>query len=302
MLKSSKWALTAGILLASLILSACQGPQVQVPVTVVVKESQVVEQTSVVKETQVVNQTQMVEVTTAPAGAFTTPHPILSDLKVRQAIAYCTDRKALIKSVYPFLDDANQAKLLMDTNIPSVSWAAYDGPEVQKYPFDADKGKALLADAGWTDPDGDGVLNNAAGDSLSLHFTTTSAAFRQTWGAVFVSNMADCGIQIIPLYAPASWWFGSTTGLRRRDFELGAFAWVGESDPKGQTLYACNQIPFPDNGWAGQNYDGLVQPDRQRRDQRRQQHLYQGRAYRAVQDFPDRVRQGHDQPAGLPAR
>ena len=256
MRKSNKWALTAGILLASLILTACQGQQVQVPVTVVVKETQVVEQTSIVKETQVVNQTQVVEVTTAPAGAFTKPHPFLGDLKVRQAIAYCTDRRALIKSVYPFLSDDDQTKLLMDTNIPAVSWAAYDGPEVQKYPFDAEKGKALLADAGYTDPDGDGVLNNAAGDALSLHFTTTSAAFRQTWGAVFVSNMKDCGIQIVPLYAPASWWFGSTTGLRRRDFELGAFAWVGESDPKGQTLYACNQIPFPDNGWAGQNAMG----------------------------------------------
>ncbi len=55
---------------------------------------------------------------------------------------------------------------------------------------------------------------------------------------------------------PGSWWFGSSTGLRHRDFELGAYAWVGETDPKGQTLYACNQIPLPDNGWAGQNYMG----------------------------------------------
>src|SRR4029079_8214360 len=103
---------------------------------------------------------QVVEVTTAPAGAFTTPHPILSDLKVRQAIAYCTDRRALIKSVYPFLSDDDQTKLLMDTNIPAVSWAAYDGPEVQKYPFDAEKGKALLAEAGFTAAGGDTGLSN----------------------------------------------------------------------------------------------------------------------------------------------
>ncbi len=55
---------------------------------------------------------------------------------------------------------------------------------------------------------------------------------------------------------PASWWFGDTTGLARRDFELGGYAWVGESDPKGRTLYACNQIPLPSNGWEGQNYMG----------------------------------------------
>ncbi|HUG34279.1 MAG TPA: ABC transporter substrate-binding protein, partial [Anaerolineales bacterium] len=57
-------------------------------------------------------------------------------------------------------------------------------------------------------------------------------------------------------HAPASWWFGDTTGLARRDFELGAFAWVGEADPDVQTLYACDQIPLPSNGWSGQNYMG----------------------------------------------
>jgi ABC-type transport system substrate-binding protein len=37
---------------------------------------------------------------------------------------------------------------------------------------------------------------------------------------------------------------------------LGAFAWVGQADPGGQTLYACDQIPFPENGWEGQNAMG----------------------------------------------
>ncbi|HXF62849.1 MAG TPA: ABC transporter substrate-binding protein, partial [Caldilineaceae bacterium] len=55
---------------------------------------------------------------------------------------------------------------------------------------------------------------------------------------------------------PASWWFGDTTGLARRQFELGAYAWVGQTNPAGQTLYACNQIPTPANNWEGQNYMG----------------------------------------------
>jgi len=55
---------------------------------------------------------------------------------------------------------------------------------------------------------------------------------------------------------PASWFFGSTTGLQRRDFEIAGFGWTGQADPSGQTLYACNQIPQPSNNWQGQNYMG----------------------------------------------
>ena len=38
------------------------------------------------------------------SGATATPHPILSDVRVRQAIAYCTDKAGLLASVYPSFD------------------------------------------------------------------------------------------------------------------------------------------------------------------------------------------------------
>jgi len=249
MLKSKKWALLAGFMLVSLILAACQPQQVEVPVTVVVEQTKEV-------QVQVVQTVEVALPTAAPVLSYTTPHPILSDVRMRQAIAYCTNRPELIKSVYPFLNEEEQQNLLMNTNISRDSWANYDGPEVQKYPFDPEKGKALMEEAGWTLAEGADFRTNAAGDELNLKFTTTTAAFRQTWAAVFEANMADCGMRILRLHAPAAWWFGSTTGLRHRDFELGAYAWVGETDPKGQTLYACNQINVPENGWAGQNYMG----------------------------------------------
>jgi len=201
--------------------------------------------------TVVVTQEVPVEVEVS-AEAYTVPHPILGDLRVRQAIAYCTDRPSLIASVYPFVED--QSALLMDTNIPSDSWAHADG--VQQYPYDSEKGKALLEEAGWTLAADADFRTNAAGEALALQFTTTTAQFRQTWAAVMEQNLADCGIQMIRLHAPASWWFGDTTGLARRDFEMGAFAWVGEADPGGETLYACDQIALPSNGWEGQNYMG----------------------------------------------
>ena len=205
-------------------------------------------------------------VTEAPTGAteapadeqtsFTTPHPILGDLRVRQALSYCTNKLDLIKSVYPLLTEEEQQSLVMNTFIPRAHWAYAGDENVTVYEFDVEKGKALLEEAGWTLPEGADFRVNAAGDELSLKFTTTSAAFRQTWAAIWEAQMAECGARIVRLHAPASWWFGDTTGIARRDYELGAFAWVGQADPGGQTLYACDQIPLPENGWEGQNAMG----------------------------------------------
>ncbi len=254
-----KLSVMLGVLVVvSMILTACPAPQPQtiekVVTSVVTEQVKVVETQVVEKQVEKVVTQQVEKVVEKGTEDYTTPHPILSDARVRQAIAYCTNRKELIAAVYPFISDEEKDKLLMDTFLPKTHWA-YKGP-YQDYAFDAAKGKALLDEAGWKQGEGAQFRSNDKGELLLLKFTTTSAQFRQTWSAVFVQNMKDCGISIIPQYVPSTWWFGDTTGLARRDFELGAYAWVGESDPKGRTLYACDQIPLPSNNWEGQNSMG----------------------------------------------
>jgi ABC-type transport system substrate-binding protein len=222
------------LVLASMLLAACGTPQ-----TIV--------------ETKIVEVEKTVEVQVPVPSAFATAPFALTDLAVRQAIAYCTNKLDLVKSVYPLVKEEAQKKLIMDSFIPSYQWAYAGDENITIYPYDPEKGKALLDGAGWTMQEGSDYRANADGIELALKFTTTNAAFRQTWAAVFENQMKDCGIHIIRLHAPASWWFGDTTGLAHRDFELGAFAWVGQADPGGQTLYACDQIPLPTNGWVGQN-------------------------------------------------
>ena len=251
------WVLSL-IVVASMVLAACQPQTIEVIKTVEVEKEVKVVETQIVEKEVTVVETKVVEV---QKEAFTTPNPILSDLKVRQAMAYCTNKLELIKSVYPLVPDEDAAKLVMNTMIPTVSWAYAGDENITIYAFDPEKGAALLDEAGWTLAEGATYRTNAAGDEFSLKFTTTSAAFRQTWAAVWESQMKACGVRIVRLHAPAAWWFGDTTGLARRDFELGAFAWVGQADPGGQTLWACDQIPLPTNGWVGQNNMGWCNED-----------------------------------------
>ena len=167
-MSAKKWfSVLAILLLASMIVTACRAPATP----------QVVEKVV----TQVVQQTQVVTQVVAKED-FTTPDPILSDVRVRQAIAMCTDREGAIKSVYPFVTD--QKALLMDTFLLKTHWA-YGGPYQPDLSYNPDKGKALLDQAGWklAKPD-DTYRTNKNGETLALKFTTTNVQFRQTWSQV----------------------------------------------------------------------------------------------------------------------
>jgi len=229
-MKTRSFSLLAILVVAAMLFSACTPPGGAVP--------------GAVPQTQ--------DSSAAPAGDdLSQPHPALSDVRVRQAIAHCIDRDALISAVYTYVPDDVKASLRMDSFLPKTHWA-YGGP-YQDYEYNVEGAGALLDEAGWTLPEDAAYRVNADGDTLELTLTTTNSQFRQTWAAVVEQQLAECGILVIRQHTPASWWFGDTTGLARRDFELGAFAWVGQADPGGRTLYACNQIPTPGNNWEGQN-------------------------------------------------
>ncbi len=251
------WRIASVLAAGSMILAAC-GNATPVIQTVVVKEtSAAIKETSIVVQTKEVSveKTVQVQVTAQPKADWSTPHPILSDLKVRQALATCVNRDDLISSVYPTLSAEDKAKLRMNTFIVKGT-KFYDSNAID-YTYDITAAGKLLDDAGWTIPKNGGFRENANGDRLTLKFLTTNASFRQTWSAVMIKQLEKCGVQLAASYvAGAAYLFSPQTGLRRRDFELSAYAWVGQPDPGGETLYACNQVPLPTNGWAGQNYMG----------------------------------------------
>lgn len=227
------------LLLLPLLLAGCAG--VGEPVV----------QTRVVES--VVTEQVVVEI---PAAPFSVPHPILSDIRVRHALAHCTDKAALVAAAYPWMSPEAAATLVMDSFVPRMHWAYPVDDSLTFYPYDLARAGGLLESAGWNLAEGDEYRQNFVGEELALELTTTTSALRQAWAAVWEQQLADCGVRLVRLHAPASWVFGDTTGLARRDFELAAFAWVTGPDPGGLTLYRCEAVPSPGNGWSGQNYMG----------------------------------------------
>jgi|GEM_PF-489536 len=93
--------------------------------------------------------------------ALNQENPLFQDVRVRQAMLYAIDRKAIIANV-----DKGYASVANAAISPALA-SYYDSSLESKYPYDPAKAKQLLADAGWKD-DGKGVLVNKDGKPFAF--------------------------------------------------------------------------------------------------------------------------------------
>lgn len=109
--------------------------------------------------------------------------PVLSDRRVRRAIALALDRPAIIAAKLGGL--AVPATGLL----PPQHWA-YSG-DVPRYDHDPARARQLLDEAGLRDPDGDGPAPR-----LRLVYKTSSDAFRVAIARVIAAQLAEVGIAV----------------------------------------------------------------------------------------------------------
>ena len=196
--------------------------------------------------------------TTFDSTSRNRPHPILSDIRVRQAIAHAIDRQALVDGIYAGRSSVMREALVYDNH---PLYAPEDGIAV--YAADPERAAQLLDEAGWIDTDGDGVREcrgcasgAAEGDRLALTYRTTSSALRDRVVERIEADLKAAGFDVAVEWMPASEFFGDATGLIVGDFEIGQLAGVTGADPGGEFQYACDYVPSPENGWYGENYGG----------------------------------------------
>jgi peptide/nickel transport system substrate-binding protein len=178
-------------------------------------------------------------------------NPILADLRVRQALAYAADRKTLVEKLFQGLQPVADTWVNpLNPNFQS---------EIQHYPYDPAKAKALLAEAGWK-PGSDGICRNDKGERLSLEYSTTAGnRLRELQQQVLQSNWKAACIEVTIKNEPARTFFGET--MKKRLYNgLGMYAWSSlVSEGPRRTLHS-EQIPTEANGYGGSNYIGYSNP------------------------------------------
>jgi peptide/nickel transport system substrate-binding protein len=159
---------------------------------------------------------------------FNMRDPILKDRRVRHAIGYAVDRQAIVDHLRRGL--ARPAIGIL----PPVSWAFE--PTVFQFTHDIAKAKALLDEAGYSDPDGDGPAPR-----LRLTLKISTNEFIRLQAAVIQQDLKAIGIDLdVRSYEFATMY----ADVLRGNFQLFTLQWVGVSDPDMlRRVFHSKQMP-----------------------------------------------------------
>ncbi|MGA1841839.1 MAG: peptide-binding protein [bacterium] len=147
--------------------------------------------------------------------------PKFSDKRVRQALTYAIDREGIIKGVLLGLGQVCTGPF------PPESWAY--NPDVKRYPFDPEKARQLLAEAGWEDHDGDGILDK---DGIRFEFmlrTNQGNEEREKCAQIIQQNLKKIGIDV--KINILEWQAFLHNFIDQRKFEAVILGWALSRDP-----------------------------------------------------------------------
>jgi len=186
----------------------------------------------------------------APSGAYgfvawNLRRPRLQDVRVRRALALAFDFEAFKKSVYRGL-----AVQMTGHGVPEGDF--YDR-ELAALPFDPEGARKMLAEAGWTDHDGDGHLDKD-GEELAIEVLSNSGnTVSETMLVAMQNDWSRIGVVLKPLLLDFN---SAKERATKREFDgyLTGWALPTESDPEA-TFHSKNA------SGPTQNFPGLADPE-----------------------------------------
>jgi peptide/nickel transport system substrate-binding protein len=176
-------------------------------------------------------------------------HPALKDVRVRQAIALAFDCFSVCKDL-----------LLGLTKPPATYWAntPWQDPTLEPWPYDPERAKQLLDEAGWKDTNGDGVRDKD-GVELVLTLGTTTREIRRDVQAVAQQQLAQVGIKLELANADSDIFFNSygeggpcATG----QYDIFEYSTTPQYPDPDTADWLCSEIPSDENP-SGVNWQSV---------------------------------------------
>jgi peptide/nickel transport system substrate-binding protein len=198
---------------------------------------------------------------------FNLRDPRFQDRRVRQAMAYAIDKQEIVDGVLLGL-----GRPAVGPYKPGTWWYRDD---LQPYPYDPDRAKALLAEVGWKDTNGDGLLDK---DGQPFRFTIRTNQgnqVRQQTAEIIQRRLRAIGIDV--QIHIVEWAAFINTFVLKRNFEALILGWSLGLDPDQYDIWHSSKTaPDELNHISYQNprVDELLEAGRRTFDEARRKAIY----------------------------
>lgn len=196
---------------------------------------------------------------------FNMNDPVISDIKVRQALAHFVNKKVISETIYRNMDKPGKSPLL------PASWAYTE--DVPTFGYDVEKGKALLEEAGYSYSEKDGFVDKD-GNKLTIELATHTEDPNRIQTVEYLQNeFSKNGIQTS---VSTTEWSTFSNNMMEGKYQVALLGWLNLVDPDRATY---NQF----HSQSGNNYgkysnpkvDELLEKARSISDQNERKALYQ---------------------------
>lgn len=188
--------------------------------------------------------------------------PLFRDPRVRRALTMALDRQAIADAVTHGHAEPGRS------TVTPVHWAYdADDPELT-LPHDPEGARRLMAEAGWRDRDGNGIVENAAGQPFRfvLKFASGYDEFREP-AVIAQAQLRRIGVDVVLREVELNTLIHQVDGRldsrgeRERDFQAVVFGWVDGPFFKDDSPYlhsrAMNE-PYGQAGYSNPRADLLM--------------------------------------------
>lgn len=208
---------------------------------------------------------------------FNTKDPLLSDPRMRQAFAMLVDQQTIVNDIYQGVDQVAHSIIL-----PS-SWAYSD--KISQPTFNVEGAVALFKEAGWTDSNGDGVLDKD-GKDLAVMLATHSEDPNRVQTIEFMqANFEAAGVKATAQIT--DWPSFSTNYVQQSKHQIALLGWLNIVDPD-RLMFSQLTTGGPTNwgGYSNPEVDKLLQQGRSTLDVAGRAKAYQAAAEILAKDLP----------------
>jgi len=157
-------------------------------------------------------------------------NPLFADVRVRRALTMLIDRPRIQKDVYFGL-----AQIATGPFSPKT---AYADPSIQPWPYDPAKAKELLAEAGWKDSDGDGILDRNGKKFTFTMLQIATSSIQQKLMPMIKETLAAAGIDMKIQNVE---WSVYVQRIEEKSFEACCLGWTSPLDPDPYQVWHSSQ-------------------------------------------------------------